>query len=219
MNAHTALFESMFAESPDPWKFEDSWYEKRKRDLVVSSLPLPRYSAIFEPGCAGGFLSESLAPRCERLLAWDGSQRAVSLATERLMSHPSAHVEQGWIPADWPKEKFDLIVLSELLYYLPSKDIEQVALHCRSSAFASKAGITVAACHWLIPFEGAPLGGLKVHEILQEHLCLSRVCQWRDKDFCLDIWTSDVLSVAQKEHRRSLAKTPADQGNSFISAI
>lgn len=55
------FFDPLFARGPDPWHFEGSWYEARKRDLLLASLPHARYESIFEPGCAGGF--DMAAPR------------------------------------------------------------------------------------------------------------------------------------------------------------
>lgn len=197
------LFEPLFAHSPDPWHFEGSWYEKRKARVLLASLPRARYGAVFEPGCASGFLSERLAPRCDRLLAWDGAHQAVQYATKRLKIFAHAHVEQGWVPEQWPEGRFNLVVLSELLYYLQEADIERIAQCCLATLQEAGPEAAIVACHWLHPFENFPVGGDRVHEILDEHLQLPRVAQWRDADFRLDIWSADALSVAQREGRRS----------------
>ncbi len=200
--APSNLFEPLFARGPDPWHFEDSWYEERKATLLLSSLPHARYGAVFEPGCAGGFLSERLARRCDRLLAWDGARQAVQYAAQRLKACAHAQVEHGWVPQRWPEGRFDLVVLSELLYYLPQADIEHVARCCGNTLLASGPEATIVACHWLHPFDNFPLGGARAHEILHEHLQIPRVAQWRDADFCLDIWSASTLGVAQREGRR-----------------
>lgn len=204
MNATIApgFFDPLFASDPDPWHFEGSWYEARKRELVLASLPLPHYGAVFEPGCAGGFVSEQLAQRCDSLLCWDGAQRAVEYTSRRLQPYPHANAGHGWIPDDWPDRSFDLIVLGELLYYLPEAAIQRLAQRCRSSLMASAHGASVVACHWLHPFENCPLGGERAHEILNEHLQLQRLAQWRDADFALDVWCTEPQSVAQREGRR-----------------
>jgi SAM-dependent methyltransferase len=196
------LFDPLFALGPDPWHFEGSWYEERKANLLLASLPRARYGAIFEPGCASGFLSERLAQRCDRLLAWDGAQRAVEYAARRLVPFAHARVEHGWVPRRWPAEPFDLIVLSELLYYLDEAAIEHLAHCCRNTLRASGAQAGIVACHWLHPFDGSPLGGARVHDLLHQHLQVPRVAQWRDADFCLDVWSAAPLSVAQREGRR-----------------
>lgn len=197
------LFDPLFAQGPDPWHFESSWYEARKRDMLLASLPRPRYASAFEPGCASGFISEHLAQRCDRLLAWDGAQRAVDYAAQRLRPYAHAQAAHGWVPDHWPEGRFDLIVLSELLYYLKEDDIERLAQRCRTTLLATGPEAIVVACHWLQPFKDFPLGGARVHEILHQHLQIPRVAQWRDADFGLEIWTSNPLSVAQREGRRA----------------
>ena len=202
MNANEAdkLFDPLFAQSADPWHFEGSWYEERKRNIVLACLPHRRYASVFEPGCAGGYLSEHLAQRTDRLLAWDGSERAVQYTTDRLRAHPHCTAAQGWIPNQWPDESFDLIVLSELLYYLPEQDIKSIAQRCRANALPGVA-TTVLACHWLRPFQNFPLGGTAAHAILHADLQMTQVAQWVDSDFRLDIWSTDAQTVAQREGR------------------
>lgn len=197
------LFDRLFAEGPDPWHFKGSWYEARKRDLLLASLPRAHYASAFEPGCAAGFLSEKLAPRCDSLLAWDGARDAVGYAAERLAPYPHARVAHGRVPDQWPEGAFDLIVLSEFLYYLEEHDIARLAQCCRGSLLASGSGATVVGCHWLHPFGGSPLGGARAHDILHGHLQIPRVAQWRDADFCLEVWSTQPQSVAQGDGRRN----------------
>lgn len=199
IDGHT-LFDPMFAQDADPWHFEGSWYEERKRKILLSCLPHRRYASVFEPGCAGGYLSEHLAQRADRLLVWDGSARAVEYAEDRLRDHPHCRAAQGWIPNQWPEENFDLIVLSELLYYLPEQDIKAIAQRCHANA---RPGVetTVLACHWLRPFHNFPMGGAIAHATLNAHLQMTRVAQWADSDFCLDVWSTDLQTVAQREGR------------------
>uniref|UniRef100_UPI0021B5E213 class I SAM-dependent methyltransferase n=1 Tax=Streptococcus mitis TaxID=28037 RepID=UPI0021B5E213 len=76
------------------------------------------YERVFEPACANGELSVLLADRCASLLCQDLDPTAVHLARERLGAVSHASVELGRLPADWPGQTFDLIVLSEVGYYL-----------------------------------------------------------------------------------------------------
>ena len=62
-------FEQRFRASDDPWSFRTRWYEKRKRELTLASLPRQRYQRVFEPACANGELSAQLAERSDALLA------------------------------------------------------------------------------------------------------------------------------------------------------
>ncbi|MEO9256146.1 MAG: hypothetical protein ABI305_11425, partial [Tepidiformaceae bacterium] len=62
-------FETMYSQDDDPWRFESSWYERRKYDLTLAALPRQRYGRIFEPGCSLGVLSEGLAARGDELIS------------------------------------------------------------------------------------------------------------------------------------------------------
>ncbi|CAN5287705.1 class I SAM-dependent methyltransferase [soil metagenome] len=148
-------FHGLYAASTDPWGFTDRWYEERKRALTLAALPERRYATAFEPGCSIGVLTEGLTARCDDLLASDVSPAALAAATARLMG---AHVrlEQRSLPQDWPDGRFDLVVLSELLYYLGDDDLCAVAAR---AVDAVAPGGTLLSIHWLHPVSDYPQTG------------------------------------------------------------
>jgi SAM-dependent methyltransferase len=189
-------FRSLFARSDDPWMFRSRWYEARKRALTLACLPAPRYGSGYEPGCANGELSAALAERCDRLTISDGVTAAVELARARVAGLPNVRVLQAWVPQQWPDETFDLIVISELGYFL---DREQLVLMATKVLSSLRPGGTVLACHWRWPIEQGELDGDTVHQILQQHLQMPRLCSLLEPDFRLDIWCQDGRSVAARE--------------------
>jgi len=189
-------FDSLFAASDDPWGFRTRWYEQRKRALTLACLPASFYDSIFEPGCANGELAADLAPRCHRLLACDASVPAVRLARQRLRDVPHARVETMTMPADWPAEQFDLIVISELGYYLPPADLATLARACLGSLTDTG---TLLACHWRPLIDGCAYGGDAVHEILAAETGLPRIVHHQEDDFVLDVWTRQGQSVGRAE--------------------
>ena len=189
-------FDSLFAGSPDPWGYDWRWYEARKKALLLACLPKRRYSSGFEPGCANGALSDALAQRCESFLASDASERAAKLARERLRSSPWVRVETLTIPKDWPRtERFDLIVLSEFLYYLDESDLNGIA-DCVQGSLAE--GATLLACNWKGAAPDRRMPTDQVHKRLAE-IGLPSIVHHEEADFLLDVWTSDGRSVAQAE--------------------
>ena len=78
-----AFFDAMYDADPDPWGFEDRWYERRKRALTTAMLPRERFRNAFEPGCSIGTLTDLLAPRCDRLTATDVADSALDSARAR----------------------------------------------------------------------------------------------------------------------------------------
>ncbi|MDB5846608.1 MAG: SAM-dependent methyltransferase [Rhodoferax sp.] len=195
-NPGVAYFDALFTHSDDPWHFRTRWYEARKRAITLACLPARHYAAVFEPGCANGELSAALAPRCDRLLVSDGSAQAVPLARARLAAWPHAEVRQAWLPDGWPEENFDLIVLSEVLYYLTLQQLARLIDKVRATL---RPGGTVLACHWRRPIAGCMLDGDAVHDLLHARLAMPRLSSLQEPDFRLDVWCLDARSVAQLE--------------------
>ncbi len=194
-----AHFDAMYAHTNDPWHLRASWYEQRKRAVLLASLPLACYDSAYEPGCANGELTLALARRCKQMLATDGSERAVAHAAERLTHARHVEVAQAWLPDDWPDAKFDLVVLSEFLYYLKPEALDELLVHARASL---RPGATLIACHWRPDIEGCALGGDGVHARVHARLGLPRIARYLDPDFRLDVWQDADASLAQREGRR-----------------
>lgn len=188
-------FDQMFAASDDPWKFKSRWYERRKRALTLACLPSDRYAHGFEPGCANGELSARLASRCDRLLVSDGIDKAVALAHMRLKGQSHVEVRKAWMPRDWPRDKFDLIVLSEFLFYLQSEAVEEIARKAQETLVP---GGAILACHWRHPIAHCAMTGDDVHATLQRCIHLPHQGHVVEPDLRLDVWSSGP-SVAVKE--------------------
>ena len=193
-------FDALFSQDADPWQFKTRWYEQRKRALTLACLAQPRYASGYEPGCANGELSAALATRCDQLLVSDGSALAVGMATARLADLPHVTVTQAWVPQQWPTKTFDLIVFSELGFYLSGQSLDGVADKMVSSLGA---GGTVVACHWRRPIQGCEFSGDQVHQRLlgrmREALPVASLSHLCEPDVVLDVWSSDARSVAQRE--------------------
>lgn len=188
-------FDGLFAASDDPWAFKSRWYEVRKRAFTLACLPAARYASAYEPGCANGELSAALADRCDALLVSDGSHAATTLARKRLIELRHVTVTQAWLPEEWPSAGFDLVVLSELGYYLDRRSLVSLACKARESL---RPGGTVVACHWRAQIEGCELDGDLVHELLDATLGLPSHGQWLESDFRIDVWCDDAKSLAQR---------------------
>lgn len=184
LDAH--YFADLYASSDDPWAFRTRWYEQRKRTLVLASLPRQYYQRVFEPACANGELSAGLAERCAELVCHDLDPTAVRLASRRLAGLGNASVSQGRLPGDWPDGRFDLIVLSEVGYYLGVAQWLRV-LEQSLASLTCDGGLL--ACHWRHPIAGCPQNGDQVHLLLARHLLLHPLCRHEEADFLLEYWS------------------------------
>ncbi len=195
-------FDSMYTGNDDPWHFRARWYERRKRDLTLACLPQAHFASAYEPGCANGELSLALAPRCERLLVSDGSEKAVQAARRRLAGLQHVEVRQAWLPDEWPQQRFELVVLSEVAYYLDGPSLDLLAAKLHASLVPHGA---LVACHWRAPIDGCTLTGDEVHLRLVQRLAWPALCRYRDDDLLLEVWSPDSRSVAEREGFKSSA--------------
>ncbi|WP_369976400.1 class I SAM-dependent DNA methyltransferase [Xanthomonas bundabergensis] len=183
----------------DPFGYRERWYEARKRALLLASLPRARFERAWEFGCSNGELTAALAPRCAALLATDLSERAVALATQRNADAAHVQVRQAEHPRSWPPGRFDLIVFSEVGYYLPLPLLQDCIQRLRASL--TEQGVLVA-CHWLHPFAQARMDGRAVHDCLAQTLQLPRLLRYEDDDVLLEAWSATPYSVAAAERLR-----------------
>lgn len=188
---------AQYAASEDPWHTQRGWYEQRKRDLVLASLPRQRYNSAFEPGCSVGELTARLAERCDALLAADLHPAAVSATRSKTSTWPGVRVERLLLPQEWPNSgQFDLIVLSEIGYYFSPPAWR--ATCCRiASSLAAEA--TVLACHWLHDFDDRTQTTIDVHFELDRALSLRCHTRVLDDDFLLEVWTNRATTLGQDE--------------------
>ena len=144
-----AFFEEFYGRSPDgdPWGFSKFEYERDKYAATLAALPRDRYVAAFEVGCSIGVLTRQLADRCDRLLAVDVAERPLAMARARNADAPNVTIRRARVPENWPEgETFDLILLSEVLYYFGPDDVGVVADRVLS---ALRPGGDVVLVHWL----------------------------------------------------------------------
>ena len=139
-------FDDLYAREADPWGFTSSDYERRKYVETLKALPNESYARAFEVGCSIGVLTHQLASRCGRLLAVDVAAKALGEARRRCQDLGNVEFQQMFVPRQWPDGAFDLILLSEVAYYLDANDVAVLAKRVASS-IAPRGAIVMA--HWI----------------------------------------------------------------------
>lgn len=176
-------FERMWT-ADDPWDQEARFSERRKYQLTVASLPQARYRMAFEPGCATGLLTELLAERCGEVIAMDRHPHAVDVARRRLAGLSNVEVRHGRLPEDWPERTFDLIVMSEVLYYFIAEVVHDVLAR---AAAAAEPGAHLVTVHYRPDVEEHALPGDTVHEIVVAHPAWRPSIHHVEPDFLLTV--------------------------------
>jgi len=169
------FFDDLYASDPDPWDFETSPYEAAKYAATLAALEGRRFANTLEIGCSIGVLTQRLSDHTDGLLAIDVSTTALQSARRR---NPDVNFERREIPEEYPDGDFDLVVASEVLYYL-----DRAALRDTIERFAG----TLLAVHWRGPTERYPFTGDEVHHHLAERFGAPAYSAWTDK-YALDRW-------------------------------
>ncbi|HEX2477666.1 MAG TPA: polysaccharide deacetylase family protein [Geminicoccaceae bacterium] len=112
-------WESLFA-VPDPWGYT-SPYEQRKYEHTLELLPDGPLNRVLELACAEGHFTVQLAPRVGELLAADIAAPAIERARERCRAFGHVGFQQLDMGRDPIPGRFELIVCSEVLYYIGNR--------------------------------------------------------------------------------------------------
>ncbi len=178
----TSDFEARYRADPDPWHTLTDPYEADKRERTLVACGDGPFTAVCDLGAGTGLLAAALARHCERLLALDGAPTAVAEAQRRLAPFPQAQARVATLPDGLPAGPLDLVVASEILYYLddpafrtvlawlPSALMDGgrcVAVHWTGSASdlrrsADDVGAALAAVPGLRRLDAAPTEGFRL---------------------------------------------------------
>ncbi len=192
------VFERVYRRRRDPWGYETRADERDKYEQTLAALDRPRYVRALEIGCSIGVFTEMLAHRCDRLFAIDPSRSALNVARDRLKDRPNVEFVEGAVPEALPPGQFDLVVCSEVLFYLSEgllimtlEQLQQrltpggtlIAVHYTKPAsispFARLASLRM-------PRPWAPLTGDHVHDLLAQHAQLLHSHEERRPTYRLD---------------------------------
>lgn len=188
-----AHFQQLYLGDADPWQVCARWYEQRKRALVLAALSQPFYSTAYEPGCGNGELTIALAPRCGQLIAADAAPAAIDHAHARWReagAPENVAIALHTLPRDWPTRRapFDLIVISELAYYLPTDQLDALAAHCAASLAR---GGDLLLCHYRPPFADRVQSTEAVHATFARQARLQRRSRHDEAYFLIDVYTTN----------------------------
>jgi SAM-dependent methyltransferase len=177
-----AYFDALYSQNPDPWDFRSSAYEKQKYEATLAALPADRYNHVLELGCSIGELTHLLAVRARHVTGVDTSPVALQEARLRCADLGNVDFVQAHLPGgDWERPA-DLVVLSEILYYLEPPGIEHVAsriMHCAPDA-------DMVLVHWTGE-TNYPLGGDEAVEHFLESVRPIETMTVRAPKYRLDI--------------------------------
>jgi len=152
--------DALHRDAEDPWGVDSRWYERRKRDLLLATLPRARFASALEVGCSTGALTEALSERADTVLGVDASPTALVAARRRLTHRPGVTLAAVDVSRDWPEGSFDLVVISEVGYFLSPAALDRLVDRVAASLTAD--GVVVL-CHWRHRVQGWVMNADEVH--------------------------------------------------------
>jgi cyclopropane fatty-acyl-phospholipid synthase-like methyltransferase len=179
-----ADFEARYRLDPDPWGYTTSEYERDKYEATLAACGGGPFADALELGASIGVFTELLAPRCERLTTIDGAPTAVASARRRLAGMPHVDVIVGEIPDAVPIRRYDLVVASEILYYLSAPTLARTLARLETTIIP---GGRVVATHWRPAGPERPFDADQVHAILREQSWLELISRDGSDDYRLDV--------------------------------
>jgi len=188
-----AGFEKKFRAEIDPWDYTHSRFEHFKRLILLRACGPSKHGRVLELGCAIGETSRLLGRISVRLLAVDGSPTALAEAMRRIPHSRHVSFRYANLPGQMPRRQFDLIVVSELVYYL--RQHQQQVLADRLVLALAPGGMTVILNHRR-PFNDAAMLPELAHRRLRHRLSC-QLCLVRDASY-----RHFNISVFQKPARR-----------------
>lgn len=161
-----AYFDALYAADAPTLPTQPAEVDQQKHEATLACLPMARYRHALEVGCGTGALTVQLAQRCDRLLGIDLAQAALAQAQARVqgMRHVrlACRAFPGELPAETPSDRFDLIMLADVLYYLDEQALARAARVTRSLVAARGHVMLVNAFD--VPAD-APLSGNDAAEL------------------------------------------------------
>ena len=180
-------FKDVYEANDDPWNFETSEYEAEKYAATILSLPRKHYENVLEVGCSIGVLTQLLAQKSTLLLAIDVSEKALDLAAKRCENLSNTTFKKMNFPEELPDESYDLMMISEVAYYLSAADW-QFAILGLYERLLPKGNIVLV--HWLPVVHDYPQTGDEVHNSFEKLMKdkMTNVFSTRAENYRIDVW-------------------------------
>jgi SAM-dependent methyltransferase len=144
-----AGFDAKFTGDGDPWATFSDRDEAIKREAILHALGAAPLGRVLELASGNGSNSVAIAPRALRLDATEGTRAGTALTARAIAAYPRAKAIELALPARFPRNVFDAVLIAELLYYLSPAEMVSVA---RQVARSLRPGSLLVLAHHRIDF-------------------------------------------------------------------
>lgn len=123
-----AGFDAKFAANDDPWRTFVDADEALKRQAILRAIGPGPWGRVLEVAAGNGSNSVAIAPRAMRLDATEATAKGTELVARAVRPYRDrARAIRLAVPARFPRSRYDVIVVAELLYYLSPRAMARTA--------------------------------------------------------------------------------------------
>jgi SAM-dependent methyltransferase len=193
-------FEAIYRESADPWASASPRYryQRLKCERLMALLPKQRFRNVLDLGCGLGLLSQQLAKCAEHVLGMDISSTAIGQARQRGAALSTLDFEPGDLLKLPPSfdGKFDLVVVSDVLYYLSPLDRPTLssAVH-KIANLLSPGGICLVVNHYFFSVDPDSKVSRNIHRTFSDCPRFAMISEHRRPFFLASLFSISALSV------------------------
>ena len=179
-------FARLYADDGDPWHVRSSAYEREKREAALAILGSRRHARALEAGCGEGHLTGALVSSglADEAVGIDREPSIVERAANRDFG-PAARFAVGSLPHDLPDGPFDLVVFSEILYFLREPELDALAEGLKTRV---EDGASILLVSYRGP-TGTPLSGTDAADFFIARLGqdVRSLATWEEPEYRLDL--------------------------------
>lgn len=145
-----AGFQAKFAKDDDPWRTFDDRDEVLKRRAILHAMGTGPWGRVLELAAGNGSNSAAFAPRALRLDATEATKSGTALVAKAVRERKArARAIQLVVPGRLPRNRYDIAVVAELIYYLTPYAMARTA---RDVARVLRPGGVLVLAHHRIDF-------------------------------------------------------------------
>ena len=177
------LFDDLYRSTDDPFgaALPQYRYQRRKYRALISMLPRRAYRNALDIGCGLGVFTRALAPHVAHVTGLDISPHAVAQATALSASLPNIDYRAGDVASlATETERYDLIVLADVVYYLmPFDDIVIARLAAMLAALLTPDGLLLLVDHYFFTIDPPSRMTRHIHDLVRNDAGLEPIAEYR----------------------------------------
>lgn len=162
-------FDQLYRAIPDPYGTTLPYYrcQRLKYERILAMLPEKRFQRVLDVGCGLGVMTRMLANRAEQVIGVDVAESALDQARVLSARHANICYEAGdvrHLDNALEKESFDLIVIADVLYYLPLTEPLLKSIRSSVKALLAPDGLLLLTHHSFFGFDMASRQTRRIHD-------------------------------------------------------